>query len=58
MHGVMDQRGGKTMYNDKNRTKDYDGITEPEIPRHLLSLFEEKFEKDREWFEQIEEGLK
>ena len=39
-NNVMDQRGGKTMYNDKNRSKDYDGIREPDVPRHLISLFE------------------
>jgi DNA mismatch repair protein MSH6 len=39
-NNVMDQRGGKTMFNDKNRRSDYDGIREPDVPRHLLSLFE------------------
>lgn len=39
-NNVMDQRGGKTMYNDKNRSKNYDGIHEPDVPRHLMSLFE------------------
>lgn len=44
-NNVMDQRGGKSMYGKNapaNAVKrGYDGIREPEKPRHLLALFED-----------------